>query len=153
MPLASASQVIEHALRELVAREEKAKYAATEHPRAPRASRRARYIPAHVKRTVWKRDGGRCTFVGADGHVCGSPELVEYDHGEPVARGGAATIENVRLRCRAHNQYEAEKAFGADFMRRKREERKAPERKAPERKAPERKAPERKAPERTRAPG
>ena len=32
-------------------------------------------------------------------------------------------IENLRLRCRAHNQYEAERAFGAEFMNQKRIER------------------------------
>jgi hypothetical protein len=31
-------------------------------------------------------------------------------------------VEGLRLRCRAHNQYAAECAFGAEFMRRKREE-------------------------------
>jgi hypothetical protein len=37
-----------------------------------------------------------------------------------VARGGAATVENLRLRCRAHNQLEAERMFGAGFMEEKR---------------------------------
>src|SRR6185436_11209599 len=40
---------------------------------------------------------------------------------EPVARGGKATIGNLRLRCHAHNQYEAERTFGAGFMKQKRE--------------------------------
>ena len=31
-------------------------------------------------------------------------------------------MEGMRLRCRAHNQYEAERTFGAGFMNRKREE-------------------------------
>jgi hypothetical protein len=31
-------------------------------------------------------------------------------------------VENIRLRCRAHNQYEAERVFGRDFMRQKRQE-------------------------------
>jgi len=143
MPLASASQVIERALKELVAREEKSKFAATERPRAPRASRRARFIPAHVKRAVWKRDRGRCTFVGPDGHPCNSRQFLEYDHVRPVARGGKANVAGVRLRCRAHNQYEAERAFGADFMRRKREQRQA----LANRQVPS------PAPERKRAPG
>ena len=43
-------------------------------------------------------------------------------HIEPVARGGAATVDNLRLRCRAHNAYEAERVFGTEFMRRKREQ-------------------------------
>ena len=32
-------------------------------------------------------------------------------------------MENLRLRCSAHNQYEAERVFGVDFMRQEREER------------------------------
>jgi hypothetical protein len=39
-----------------------------------------------------------------------------------VARGGEATAENLRLRCRAHNGYAAERTFGAGFMERKRAE-------------------------------
>lgn len=31
-------------------------------------------------------------------------------------------MEGMRLRCRTHNQFEAEQAFGAGFMRRKRQE-------------------------------
>ena len=36
-------------------------------------------------------------------------------------RGGEATVEGIRLRCRAHNRYEAECAFGVGFMEHKRE--------------------------------
>ena len=39
-----------------------------------------------------------------------------------MARGGEATVEGVRLRCRAHNQFAAECAFGAGFMEHKRHE-------------------------------
>jgi len=46
---------------------------------------------------------------------------MQFDHIDPVARGGEATVENIRLRCRAHNQYEAERVFGAGFMASKRE--------------------------------
>jgi len=46
---------------------------------------------------------------------------LEFDHVDPVARGGEATVEGIRLRCRAHNQYEAERMFGAGFMASKRE--------------------------------
>jgi hypothetical protein len=37
------------------------------------------------------------------------------------------TIDNVRLLCRAHNQHAAERAFGTDFMDRKRREARARE--------------------------
>ncbi len=89
----------------------------------PRASGAGeRHIPARVRRAVWERDGGRCTFVSARGHRCNGQRFLEFDHVVPVARGGTATVEGLRLRCRAHNQYEAERAFGAEFMRRKRPE-------------------------------
>jgi hypothetical protein len=96
----------------------KQKHAATDKPRAqkPRSSNNPRYIPNAVKQAVWKRDGGRCTFVSESGHQCEARTLIEYDHVDPVARGGYATVERIRLRCRAHNQYEAEHLFGAGFM-------------------------------------
>jgi hypothetical protein len=46
---------------------------------------------------------------------------LEFDHIDPVARGGQPTVERMRLRCRAHNQYEAERIFGTEFMRHKRQ--------------------------------
>jgi len=93
-------------------------------PRAPRphAPGNARHIPAHVKRAVWERDGGQCTFVGDTGRRCGSRKHLEFDHIEEVARGGVASVAGIRLRCRAHNQYGAECTFGAEFMRNKREQ-------------------------------
>jgi hypothetical protein len=39
----------------------------------------------------------------------------------PVARGGRSTVAGVRLRCRAHNQYTAERLYGSSFMSGKRE--------------------------------
>ena len=65
---------------------------------------------------------GQCTFLSAAGRRCAARRFLEFDHVEPVARGGRATIEGMRLRCRAHNQYEAERVFGAGFMDRKRHE-------------------------------
>jgi hypothetical protein len=76
-----------------------------------------------VKQAVWQRDGGQCTFTSESGHRCPAREFIEYDHAVPVARGGIATVENIRLRCRAHNQYEAERTFGSEFMKHKREAR------------------------------
>src|SRR5262245_58176122 len=52
------AQVLKLALKELVTRLEKRKFAATDRPRAPRpqAATSPHSIPAHVKRTVWRRD-------------------------------------------------------------------------------------------------
>lgn len=85
------------------------------------SSSRTRYIPARVRRAVWERDQGQCTFVTLAGHRCSARRFLEFDHVEPVARGGRATVEGLRLRCRAHNQYAAEQTFGVEFMSQKRE--------------------------------
>ena len=84
------------------------------------SSAQERRIPRHIKRAVWKRDKGRCTFVSASGTRCAASRLLEFDHIQPVALGGTATVDGLRLRCRAHNQLEAERIFGAGFMARKR---------------------------------
>ena len=71
---------------------------------------------------MWRRDGGQCTFVSDKGQRCEARSRLEFDHTDPVARGGQATVAGLRLRCRAHNQYEAERVFGTGFMQRKRAE-------------------------------
>ena len=144
--------MLKQALALLVGQLEKQKYAATARPRtssqdapesavndaAPGNPRDAssqsaaagpretvagsRHIPAAVKRAVRKRDGEQCTFVSEDARRCPARRMLEFDHIEPVARGGASTVANVHLVCRAHNQHAAENAFGIEFMERKRAE-------------------------------
>jgi len=116
--------VLEHAFDVAIAQLEKRKFAKTSRPRttvARRTSQDPRYVPARVRREVSKRDGERCTFVGDGGKRCDCRRDLEFDHVEPVARGGEATLANLRLRCRAHNQLEAERTFGHAFMNGKRE--------------------------------
>jgi 5-methylcytosine-specific restriction endonuclease McrA len=116
-------EVLKRALRLYVAHLEKQKFAAVSKPRPQaRPTQDPRHIPAAVKREVRRRDRDQCTFVAESGHQCEERSGLEFDHIEPVARGGAATVGNLRLRCRAHNQYEAERTFGADFMQHKREQ-------------------------------
>jgi hypothetical protein len=81
---------------------------------------RSRHVPAAVRDAVFARDGGRCTYVGVNGIPCGSRHQLHIDHVEPFARGGAATPENLRLLCAPHNQLEAERVYGSDWMRRSR---------------------------------
>jgi len=115
--------VLHHVLSLGVRQLEKKRFGAAERPRAcPRPSANTRHIPFHVRRVIWERDAGQCTFVSERGHRCTERKGLEFDHIEPVARGGRTTVDNLRLRCRAHNQYEAERVFGTEFMNRKREE-------------------------------
>ena len=60
--------------------------------------------------------GGCCAFVGNE-ERCRERAFLELHHVEPYAVGGGATVENVELRCRAHNVYEARVFFGRDGVR------------------------------------
>jgi hypothetical protein len=122
LPSGDPARVVHMALKLLIQHLEKRKFAATSRPRrSARPSANPRHIPAQVKRAVWERDGGQCTYVSETGRRCQERKRLEFDHVEEVARGGQASVGGIRLRCRAHNQYGAECAFGAGFMREKRE--------------------------------
>jgi hypothetical protein len=114
--------VVDRALDALLRQLEQRKFGATAQPRPRRASAGKRHIPAEVRRAVWARDGGQCTFISETGRRCPARSRLEFDHSEPVARGGQATVANLRLRCRPHNEYAAECAFGSGFMHQKREQ-------------------------------
>ena len=123
VPDGDIATVLDRALDALIERLERTRFGITERPRRAGATPApgSRYIPTHVKSVVVQRDQCRCTYVSDTGRRCEARKRIEFDHQVPVARGGESTVANVRLRCRAHNQYEAERTYGAEFMRRKRE--------------------------------
>jgi len=65
-------------------------------------------MPADVRRVMGLRDDGRCAFIGKGGRRCNARAFVEFHHLKPHGVGGPATVANIALRCRAHNQYEAD---------------------------------------------
>lgn len=69
--------------------------------------RRRRFVPAALKREIWRRDGGKCTR-------CGSRHALEIDHRRPFAMGGSTNFGNLRLLCRSCNQFVAVRAFGVE---------------------------------------
>jgi 5-methylcytosine-specific restriction endonuclease McrA len=123
VPSGDLAQVLDRALDALIPRLEQRKFATSARscPSRRRGQSNPRYIPAAVRRAVWQRDGGQCTFVSEHGHRCEARRLLEFDHVDAVARGGQATADRMRLRCRPHNQYAAECVYGIEFMRGKRE--------------------------------
>ena len=103
----------QHELKRIAAQTERPK----KESRAPKGNR---HISAAVRRVVWQRDDGRCTFVGPAGRRCNSRWRVQYHHVQAAGRGGPATADNIHLRCANHNQYEADVEYGKDFMDTKR---------------------------------
>ncbi len=118
-PSGDPAQIVARALNVLVEDLVRKKFAATPRPRAGRdRAKESRYIPAEVKRTVYIRDRGRCTFVGAHARRCCERAFVEFDHHPvPYGAGGRATVDNIQLRCRAHNNYLAEQFYGSGQRR------------------------------------
>ena len=117
IPNGDLAMLFERALALLVGHLEKSKLAATDRPRnqgSPRTT--SRRIPAAVRRQVWSRDERRCAFVGSEGR-CGETGFLEFHHVVPYAAGGTMATGNIELRCRAHNDFEAELFFGTGKAR------------------------------------
>ncbi|HEU5057302.1 MAG TPA: hypothetical protein VFU21_12285, partial [Kofleriaceae bacterium] len=127
-PAAIISRALAHELERTLARRTRA----TTRPRRAMATapaeaapdrapaRRTRHVPAAACREVWQRDGGRCAFVDPKGRRCSSTRFLELHHVNNWARGAAHDPAEMELRCRAHNQYQAELDYGAAFMAAKR---------------------------------
>ena len=115
MPTGDPVEIFDRALTALIEDLSRKKLAIVRKPqRSPRrAATGSRHVPSSVKRAVWARDVGRCAYVGAGGHRCSERAFLEYHHVTPYAVGGEATVANIQLRCRAHNEYESEVFYGA----------------------------------------
>ena len=115
IPDGDLGQIVERAVDHLLDDLRRNKFAATNRPRAGRSlARGSRTVPAAVERAVWERDGGRCAFVAPSGRRCDATALLEFHHVEPHGVGGPPTEQNIQLRCRAHNQYEAQAFYARD---------------------------------------
>jgi hypothetical protein len=77
-----------------------------------------RYIPEKLKRAIWQRDKGRCSYVDPEsGKRCESKHALQYEHIVPFGRGGKSTFGNLKLLCVSHNQLAAIQAYGPEKMK------------------------------------
>ena len=124
IPDGDPAAIVDQALTLLLEKVEKAKLGKAIRPRKSRPIRPAtdssqptpalasRDIPNAVQRAVCERDGDQCAYVSKDGHRCTERTFLEFHHIVPYALGGPATVDNISLRCRRHNQSDAELVFG-----------------------------------------
>jgi hypothetical protein len=113
IPDGDPAMIVDRALTLLLKDVEKKKLGAVAKPRASRPVKpRSRHVPAHIRREVNRRDGGRCAFLAKDGRRCTETRSLEWHHVKPYAPDGEMSVANISLRCRAHNVYEAELIFG-----------------------------------------
>ena len=115
-PGASAEKVIEAALDLLLAQQAKRRAETKKPQQNPRPAKNPGHVTAAVKRAVWSRDEGKCTWPLDSGGICGSTLRLEIDHVVPRGRGGPSTVENSRLTCAFHNQLAARQVYGDDWM-------------------------------------
>ena len=111
VPNGDIAEVFDRALSALAEQLLRRQFAMTSAPRTTPDSPSAADEPAAVKRAVYLRDRGRCTYVSKDGRRCESRRFLQFDHTQGRAVGGGFTVENVRLRCGPHNRLEAERLY------------------------------------------
>jgi len=114
-PGAKAEEILEAGLDLLLERHAKRK-GLVKKPRREPPPAKPGHVPAHVKRAVWERDGGRCQWPLEGGGICGSTHQVEFDHVVPRGREGPSTIENTRNLCKFHNDLAARRIYGDEWM-------------------------------------
>ncbi len=124
----SWSELISYLVGEFLKRKDPSRKIASRKSRSSTAAvkqcataRKRLRIPAEARREVWRRAQSQCEYVDpSTSRACKSKFLLEVDHILPVAKGGTNAPDNLRLLCRAHNQYCANVEFGSEFMRKKR---------------------------------
>jgi hypothetical protein len=125
VPDGDLAAIIDEAVTEKLERLEAKRYGKTKAPRKGLeevdTTPSSRYIPAPVRRVVYERDGGRCTFADINGRRCSERHRLEFHHsGKPYGRGGDHHPSNIKLLCRAHNQMLAEREYGKEVIERHR---------------------------------
>jgi len=119
-PTASLETLLAECMKIALAVRRKRSRAQTDRPgrekTAAPAQPGSRYVPAEVRRQVWERDQGRCTFVSDDGRRCEATHRLQLHHDIPFGRGGPARVANVRVMCNLHNDLLARRDYGDEHM-------------------------------------
>jgi hypothetical protein len=124
IPDGDLATIVEKALDMLIEQVKKERFATGRKARhAPAEGGEAatsRHIPDAIKREVFERDGGRCTFADEQGRRCAETGALEFDHLDGFARTRLHRADRIRLVCRPHNQHAADQMYGRAFMERAR---------------------------------
>jgi len=124
IPDGDLATIVEKALDLLIEQVKKERFATGRKARPAPADEAdaatSRHVPDAIKREVFERDGGRCTFTDEHGGRCGETGALEFDHLDGFARTHLHRADRIRLLCRAHNQHAADQMYGRAFMERAR---------------------------------
>jgi hypothetical protein len=121
IPSGDLAEIVSRALALLIETEKKRQFGLTTRPRKCAASQPGkRRIPAQIRRVVYLRDEGRCTYVSEAGTYCEAREFLQFHHEDGWALHQRHDPHRITLRCQAHNQLAAESDFGREYMERRR---------------------------------
>jgi len=84
---------------------------------------KSRYVASEVSERVHERGAYQCVFRGLDGTRCTARTALQIDHADPYGIFQNNDESVLRILCASHNLLEAERVYGADFIRRKISER------------------------------
>ena len=96
-------EIVDRALDALIAELERRNVGRRRPPRK-HTSAGGRHVPARIRRAVWDRDQGRCTFVGATGDRCGARRCLEFVEIQEGMPGAMVAADGFRLLCRSHHE-------------------------------------------------
>jgi 5-methylcytosine-specific restriction endonuclease McrA len=83
---------------------------------------KSRYIPSEVRERVLARAGHQCEYRGKDGTRCSSRTGLQIEHSRPFAVYRSHEERFLKALCKRHNLFQAERVYGAGFIRAKIEE-------------------------------
>jgi hypothetical protein len=123
VPDGDLARIIDIAITEKLERLEAKRFGKTRAPRKTLAETdtmaKSRHIPAAVRRAVYERDQGRCTYEDARGKRCTARDQLEFHHHDvPYGKKGDHSLKNVRITCESHNKLLAELEYGEAKMAR-----------------------------------
>jgi hypothetical protein len=97
VPDGDLAVIVGKAVRQMRERLEARRFGQTRSPRKKRTrvSTSSRYLAADIRRTVYRRDGGRCRFVDEQGRRCPERHRLEYHHRLPFGLGGGSEVDNI----------------------------------------------------------
>jgi 5-methylcytosine-specific restriction endonuclease McrA len=114
LPGGDLGELFERALDALLEQENRRRFGAGRPRKRRQLKQGSRHVPVEVERAVWERDGAQCSFVDSQGRHCGERHFLTIEHRQPFALGGATTLHNLCLLCKAHNLASARAVFGEE---------------------------------------
>jgi hypothetical protein len=116
LPNGDLALLFERALDGLIDCELKRRIGAEKPRRSVKPRSGSRHVPLAVAKQVRERDGNQCSFVDSAGRRCTERRWLTLEHRHPFSLGGPATVENLCVLCKAHNEHAARRVFGEAFI-------------------------------------